>query len=259
MSHRYAWHDPFLYWLICVTMSHVTHLNESVKKGVMSRISMRHVTHIMRQVTHATHKNDQWVRKRVTSHIPTSLKWVMSHIFKRHVTLKNEFCLTMRKGCVRVLCCHQVTSVTYFYYELQRTATHCNTLIYWSLLWFHRVMSYSVTYFCYELQRTATHCNTLIYWSLLWFHRVVSYSFIYFCYELQHTLQHTHFLQYTHLLSSTLIHRVTSYARTSAEYSLFHRALLQKRPIILRSLLIVATPYEQVTPHISTHIWSGYN
>ena len=29
-----------------------------------------------------------------------------------------------------------------------------------------------------------------------------------------------------------------------AEYTLFYRALLQKRPIILRSLLIVATPYE---------------
>jgi len=28
-----------------------------------------------------------------------------------------------------------------------------------------------------------------------------------------------------------------------AEYSLFYRALLQKRPMILRSLLIVATPY----------------
>jgi len=28
-----------------------------------------------------------------------------------------------------------------------------------------------------------------------------------------------------------------------AEYSLFYRALLQKRPIILRSLLMVATPY----------------
>ena len=28
-----------------------------------------------------------------------------------------------------------------------------------------------------------------------------------------------------------------------AEYSLFYTALLQKRPIILRSLLIVATPY----------------
>ena len=28
-----------------------------------------------------------------------------------------------------------------------------------------------------------------------------------------------------------------------AEYRLFYRALLQKRPIILRSLLIIATPY----------------
>ena len=28
-----------------------------------------------------------------------------------------------------------------------------------------------------------------------------------------------------------------------AEYSLFYRALLQKRPIILRSLLLEATPY----------------
>jgi len=27
-----------------------------------------------------------------------------------------------------------------------------------------------------------------------------------------------------------------------AEYRLFHRALLQKRPIIIRSLLVVATP-----------------
>jgi len=29
------------------------------------------------------------------------------------------------------------------------------------------------------------------------------------------------------------------------EYSLFYRALLQKRPIVLRSLLIVATPYDE--------------
>jgi len=29
-----------------------------------------------------------------------------------------------------------------------------------------------------------------------------------------------------------------------AEYSLFYRALLQKRPIMLRSLLIVATPQQ---------------
>ena len=29
-----------------------------------------------------------------------------------------------------------------------------------------------------------------------------------------------------------------------AEYSLFYRALLQKKPIISRSLLIIATPYQ---------------
>jgi len=30
---------------------------------------------------------------------------------------------------------------------------------------------------------------------------------------------------------------------SSAEYHLFHRALLQKRPMILRSLLVITTPY----------------
>jgi len=37
-----------------------------------------------------------------------------------------------------------------------------------------------------------------------------------------------------------------------AEYSLFYRALLQKRPIILRSLLSVATKYE-ISTHAHTH------
>jgi len=36
-----------------------------------------------------------------------------------------------------------------------------------------------------------------------------------------------------------------------AEYRLFCRALLQKRPIILRSLLIVATEYHIGISHIS--------
>jgi len=39
-----------------------------------------------------------------------------------------------------------------------------------------------------------------------------------------------------------------------AEYSFFYRALLQKRPIILRSLLIVATPY-----HGRIVMWGGYD
>jgi len=35
---------------------------------------------------------------------------------------------------------------------------------------------------------------------------------------------------------------------TCVEYRLFHRALLQKRPTILRSPLLVATPYRQKSP-----------
>ena len=45
-----------------------------------------------------------------------------------------------------------------------------------------------------------------------------------------------------------------------AEYSLFYRALLQKRPVVLRSLLIVATPYLYISyafTHI-THIHKYY-
>jgi len=38
-----------------------------------------------------------------------------------------------------------------------------------------------------------------------------------------------------------------------AEYRLFYTALLQKRPTTLRSLLIVATPYEQRHHHRHTH------
>jgi len=40
--------------------------------------------------------------------------------------------------------------------------------------------------------------------------------------------------------------QVSTWEVSFAEYRLFYRALLQKRPMILRSLLIVATPYSQV-------------
>jgi len=42
------------------------------------------------------------------------------------------------------------------------------------------------------------------------------------------------------------VHMYTNANMRAAEYSLFYRALLQKRPIILRSLLIVATPYTYI-------------
>jgi len=37
-----------------------------------------------------------------------------------------------------------------------------------------------------------------------------------------------------------------------AEYRLFYRALLQKRPVILRSVLIVATPYHKWAHNVHT-------
>ena len=40
-----------------------------------------------------------------------------------------------------------------------------------------------------------------------------------------------------------------------AEYRLFYRALLQKRPIILRSLLIVATPYQELLHDVLFRIY----
>jgi len=41
-----------------------------------------------------------------------------------------------------------------------------------------------------------------------------------------------------------------------AEYRHFNRALLQKRPMIVRSLLIVATPYEsQIDVMYTNHLW----
>jgi len=41
------------------------------------------------------------------------------------------------------------------------------------------------------------------------------------------------------------ISRLLKITVSFAEYSLFYRVLLQKRPIILRSLLIEATPYQK--------------
>ena len=46
--------------------------------------------------------------------------------------------------------------------------------------------------------------------------------------------------------------------RSLMQYRLFCRALLQQRPIILRSLLIVATPYLRHTPAYTPHMPHPY-
>ena len=46
-----------------------------------------------------------------------------------------------------------------------------------------------------------------------------------------------------HFYGVATIGRLLKITGLFAEYRLFHRALLRKRPVILRSLLMVATPY----------------
>jgi len=53
---------------------------------------------------------------------------------------------------------------------------------------------------------------------------------------------------------ATLVSYFPPYLVPFAEYRLFYRALLQKRPIILRSLLIEATPYQRLSCPTSPHI-----
>ena len=53
-----------------------------------------------------------------------------------------------------------------------------------------------------------------------------------------------------------MLHRLLKIIGLFAEYSLFYRALSQKRPIILRSLLIVITPYwMQSFDHVTFVAW----
>jgi len=102
---------------------------------------------------------------------------------------------------------------------LQRTATLCNTLQRTATL-------------CNTLQRTATHCNTL--------QRTATH-----CSTLQRTA--THFMSFfaskLYTYGVAMISRLLKMKVSFAEYSLFYRALLQKRHIILRSLLLEATQY----------------
>jgi len=100
---------------------------------------------------------------------------------------------------------------------------------------------------CNTLQHTAARCNTLQHAATR-------------CKTLQHAATRCNMLQHAatrcstlqHLLISRYISRAMGWLRLGgslksyvsfAEYRLFHRALLQKRPIILMSLLLKATPY----------------
>ena len=111
---------------------------------------------------------------------------------------------------------------------LQHTAIHCSTL-----------------------QHTAAHCNTLQHTATL-------------CNTLQHTAAHCNTLQHAIFSRRQVLVPLdvcmgwlrwvgASKLQVSfAEYRLFDRALLQKRPTILRRLLTKANPYEKGAAVLTT-------
>jgi len=128
---------------------------------------------------------------------------------------------------------------------LQHTATYCNTMQHTSSSDDLRGRT-SCGPYCNILQHTATHCNTL--------HLQMTY-------EEQHRVDTMFFHAFNpkhlricigyHAPKEFLLHHMgwlrlvgsLKLQVSFAEHHLFDRALLQKRPVILRSLLIVATPY----------------
>ena len=114
--------------------------------------------------------------------------------------------------------------------RLQHTAAHCNN----TTTPAHCAEQRDAAS-CNTPQRTATHCNALQ-------HTAAYYN----------TLQHiTTLLQHQPIMKEKMplmpLARLVGSLKLQvsfAEYSLFYRALLQKRRIILRSLLMVATPYD---------------
>jgi len=70
-------------------------------------------------------------------------------------------------------------------------------------------------------------------------------SLVTHCNILQHTATHCNARLTNVRCGVATISRLLKVQVSFAEYRLFYRALLQKRPIFLRSLLIVATPSEK--------------
>jgi len=127
----------------------------------------------------------------------------MSHIWMSHVTHMNECCQTYDQGMSHVWMSH-VTHMHESYHTYEWVTSH---------MW---IMT-SLTCMAWSVHVTShvTHMNDV--------HRHVTH------------INNIH-MGWLRLVGSL------KWQVSFAEYCLFYRALLQKRPIILRSLLIVATP-----------------
>ena len=129
----------------------------------------------------------------------------------------------------------------YVMIDLQHTATHCNTLQHVICV----CNDWSATH-CNTLQHTATHCNTL--------QHVI-------CVCNDWSIQCADFWRMSLIVSHRSLRLVGSFKLqvSSAEYSLFYRALVQKRPIFFASQYWSLISMHHTAPSHRRLFSSGWN
>jgi len=129
------------------------------------------------------------------------------------------------------------------------THTHTHTQAGMSCMYMHIHTCHTHTQHTHTRTHAHAHVHTHIISPFLYHKTVPSRQISIHPYI--HTYIHTHTHTHTNTRTQTYLHRMVwlrfvgsfkSYV-SFAEYRFFYRALLQKRPIILRSLLTKATPY----------------
>ena len=137
-------------------------------------------------------------------------------------------------------------------------SVNVNINMYNVLIWFNFCDIYFVDscsqnlVYVYVWMYTCMHMFTSIYMYTVLHDSVIHETWVIYMNAMTHSYLWNDVFMYTStesLLCSSIwygvatISRLLQIIRLFAEYRLFYRALLQKRPIIWRSLLIVATPY----------------
>jgi len=218
-----------------ISMSHVTHMNESCHtyEWVMSHIWMSHVTHI-NEPCH-------------------TYQWVMSHIWMSHVTHKNEPCHTYEWVMSHISMSH-ATHMNEPFHTYEWVMSHIEWVM--SHIWMIHATYLLRQHIATQTKHGNTWKNSHIYIS----HFTQRYLCVSFYHAtlvfMPHTSRDTHgntnhdntkhgdSWDISNIDTMGWLWSVGSLKLkvSFAEYRLFHRALLQRRPTILRSLLIVATP-----------------
>jgi len=223
-----------------IWMSHVTHINElcGTYEWVVAHVWMSHVTtcpmcewvmsHIW--MRHVTHMNESWP----LDECPSPVLRVWSHIELSHVTHMNESWISQVYQWVMS-------------HEWMGHVTHINEpwmsrVHQWVMS--HALMSHVTQSHVTRMDESCPMYKWVYEWvvSCVWMSHVTHINDSWMSRVYEWGISHIWIRHVTHMGWLQLVGSLKLWV-SFAEYCLFYRALLQKRPIILRSLLIVATPY----------------